>query len=84
MTLLPIVLLSSPLVTMPRLAAVRLLALEIAAGSAVSLEHDVFGRAPSGSFDAFAGRFAFIDIGTPESLKLAEHVFIAKFEHRLV
>jgi NDP-sugar pyrophosphorylase family protein len=57
---------------------------EIAGSSATSLEHDVFGRAPSGSFNAFAGRFAFIDIGTPESLKLAERLFIAKFEHRLV
>jgi NDP-sugar pyrophosphorylase family protein len=57
---------------------------EIAASSATSLEHDVFGRAPSGSFNAFAGRFAFIDIGTPESLKLAERLFIAKFKHRLV
>ena len=56
---------------------------EIAAGDAVSLEHDVFGRAPSGSLDAFTGRFAFIDIGTPESLKLAERVLRAKFEHRL-
>jgi NDP-sugar pyrophosphorylase family protein len=55
---------------------------EIAAGSAVSLEHDVFGRAASGSLDAFAGRFAFIDIGTPESLKLAERLFRAKFAHR--
>jgi NDP-sugar pyrophosphorylase family protein len=55
---------------------------EIAAGSAVSLERDVFGRAASGALDAFAGRFAFIDIGTPESLKLAERVFGAKFEHR--
>ena len=56
---------------------------EIAASSATSLEHDVFTRAPSGSLNAFAGRFAFIDIGTPESLKLAERIFIAKFEHRL-
>jgi NDP-sugar pyrophosphorylase family protein len=55
---------------------------EIAASSATSLEHDVFTRAPSGSLNAFAGRFAFIDIGTPESLKLAERVFTAKFEHR--
>jgi NDP-sugar pyrophosphorylase family protein len=55
---------------------------EIAAGSAISLERDVFGRASSGSLDAFAGRFAFIDIGTPESLKLAEGVFGAKFEDR--
>jgi NDP-sugar pyrophosphorylase family protein len=55
---------------------------EVAAGGATSLEHDVFGRAPSGSLDAFAGPFAFIDIGTPESLKLAERVFSAKFDHR--
>ena len=55
---------------------------EIAASSATSLEHDVFGAAPSGSLNAFAGRFAFIDIGTPESLKLAERVFGARFEHR--
>jgi NDP-sugar pyrophosphorylase family protein len=55
---------------------------EIAASSAISLERDVFGPAPSGSLNAFAGRFAFIDIGTPESLKLAEGVFGAKFEHR--
>ena len=55
---------------------------EIAGGSAASLEHDVFGRAPSSSLDAFAGRFAFIDIGTPESLKLAERVFGARFEDR--
>jgi NDP-sugar pyrophosphorylase family protein len=56
---------------------------EIAAGNAVSLEHDVFARAPAGSLDAFAGRFAFIDIGTPESLDLAEHVISAKVGRRL-
>ena len=55
---------------------------EIAAGSAASVERDVFGRAAPGSLDAFAGPFAFIDIGTPESLKLAEGVFGAKFEDR--
>jgi NDP-sugar pyrophosphorylase family protein len=55
---------------------------EIAAGGAVSLERDVFGRAASCSLNAFAGPFAFIDIGTPESLKLAERVFDAKFDHR--
>jgi NDP-sugar pyrophosphorylase family protein len=55
---------------------------EIAAGGAVSLERDVFGRAVSCTLNAFAGPFAFIDIGTPESLKLAERVFGAKFEHR--
>jgi NDP-sugar pyrophosphorylase family protein len=47
---------------------------EIAAGQAASLEREVFGCAPAGAFAAFAGRFAFIDIGTPESLKLAERV----------
>jgi hypothetical protein len=47
---------------------------EIAAGDAASLERDVFGRAPAGSLAALAGRFSFIDIGTPESLELAERV----------
>jgi NDP-sugar pyrophosphorylase family protein len=47
---------------------------EIAAGDASSLEREVFERAPAGSLDAFTGRFPFIDIGTPESLALAEHV----------
>jgi NDP-sugar pyrophosphorylase family protein len=55
---------------------------EIAGGSAVSLEHDVFGRAPSASLNAFTGRFAFIDIGTPESLKLAERIFSTRLEGR--
>jgi NDP-sugar pyrophosphorylase family protein len=55
---------------------------EISGGNATSLERDVFGRAASCSLNAFAGRFVFIDIGTPESLKLAERVFGAKFEHR--
>jgi NDP-sugar pyrophosphorylase family protein len=56
---------------------------EIAGGNAASLERDVFGQAPSCSLDAFAGSFSFIDIGTPESLKLAEHIFGTKFEGRL-
>jgi NDP-sugar pyrophosphorylase family protein len=47
---------------------------EIAAGEDTSLERDVFARAPSGSIDAFTGRFTFIDIGTPESLALAGKV----------
>jgi NDP-sugar pyrophosphorylase family protein len=47
---------------------------EIAAGNASSLERDVFACAPASTLDAFTGRFAFIDIGTPESLALAEHV----------
>ena len=54
---------------------------EIAAGSAVSLEQDVFGRAPSDSFATSSGRFAFINIGTLESSKLAG-VIAAKFEDR--
>jgi NDP-sugar pyrophosphorylase family protein len=47
---------------------------EIAKGNAASLEREVFGTAPAGSLHAFAGRSAFIDIGTPESLKAAERV----------
>jgi mannose-1-phosphate guanylyltransferase len=47
---------------------------EIAAGSARSLEHDVFALAPWGSLAAHAGRFAFIDIGTPQSLARAGDV----------
>lgn len=47
---------------------------EIAAGQASSLEREVFTCAPAGSLDAFVGRFPFIDIGTPESLVLAERV----------
>jgi NDP-sugar pyrophosphorylase family protein len=47
---------------------------EIAAGTGTSIERDVFARAPSGSLAAFTGRFAFIDIGTPESLALAGDV----------
>jgi len=47
---------------------------EIAAGGAASLEREVFACAPPGSFAAFAGRFAFIDIGTPEALKAAERM----------
>jgi len=43
----------------------------IVAGNARSLERDVFERLPARSLTAFAGRFAFIDIGTPESLMRA-------------
>ena len=50
---------------------------EIAAGNASSLEREVFARAPSGSLDAFTGRFPFIDIGTPESLARAGEVITA-------
>ena len=44
---------------------------EIAAGTAASLERDVFERMPAGSLAALAGRFGFIDIGTPESFARA-------------
>jgi len=47
---------------------------EIAAGDAVSIERDVFERRPAGSLAAYAGCFRFIDIGTPETLALAESV----------
>lgn len=48
---------------------------DIAAGDAASIERDVFERLPSGSLAAFAGRFRFIDIGTPGSLAQAASVF---------
>ena len=46
----------------------------IAAGSGRSLEHDVFEALPRGSLHAMSGRFAFVDIGTPESLAKASEV----------
>jgi NDP-sugar pyrophosphorylase family protein len=49
----------------------------IAAGNASSIERDVFERLPAGSLAAFAGCFRFIDIGTPETLALAESVLSA-------
>ena len=51
---------------------------DIAAGEAASIERDVFEHLPSGSLAAFAGRFRFIDIGTPESLARAASVFGAE------
>jgi NDP-sugar pyrophosphorylase family protein len=47
----------------------------IAADRSVSLERDVFERLPPGSLTAFAGRFKFVDIGTPESLVQASAMF---------
>jgi NDP-sugar pyrophosphorylase family protein len=44
---------------------------EIAAGQAVSLERDFFERLPKNSLAAFTGCKNFIDIGTPESLAVA-------------
>ena len=51
---------------------------DIAAGQAASLERDIFERLPPGSLAAFAGRFRFIDIGTPESFRVAGDVFGAE------
>ncbi len=47
----------------------------IAAGTATSLERDVFERLPRRSLAAFTECFRFIDIGTPESLVQADEVF---------
>jgi len=47
---------------------------DIAAGSAKSMEREVFEQGSAGSLAAFVGNFRFIDIGTPESLALAEQV----------
>jgi mannose-1-phosphate guanylyltransferase len=48
---------------------------EIAAGSARSLEHDIFEPAPAGTLAAFSGTFRFIDIGTPDSFAAAGDFF---------
>ena len=48
---------------------------QIAAGKVSSLEREVFERLPPRSLAAFCGRFAFIDIGTPESLARAGAIF---------
>jgi mannose-1-phosphate guanylyltransferase len=47
----------------------------IAAGQAKSIEYDVFQQLPAGTLAAYAGRFDFIDIGTPESFAVAAGVF---------
>lgn len=47
---------------------------DIAVHEAASLEHDVFERLPPKSLAAFSGRFAFVDIGTPESLARANGI----------
>jgi NDP-sugar pyrophosphorylase family protein len=54
----------------------------IAAGNAFSLEREVFECAPAGSLNAFAGRFQFIDIGTPESLALAQRIMSSNLGSR--
>lgn len=50
----------------------------IASGAASSLEKEVFEAMPPGSLAAFAECGNFIDIGTPESLALAEEFFRAR------
>lgn len=47
----------------------------IASGKATSLEKDAFERLPPGSLAAFTECGSFIDIGTPESLALADTFF---------
>jgi NDP-sugar pyrophosphorylase family protein len=47
----------------------------IASGTAESLEKDVFARLPPGSLAAFAECDNFVDIGTPESLAMADSFF---------
>jgi len=56
----------------------------IAAGTATSLERDVFERLPRRSLAAFTECFRFIDIGTPESLAQANKIFSASLgaQHR--
>jgi mannose-1-phosphate guanylyltransferase len=54
---------------------------KIAAGSSRSLESDIFQQLPPGSLAAFYGRFAFLDIGTPESLSQAGEV-LARYAGR--
>jgi NDP-sugar pyrophosphorylase family protein len=50
----------------------------IASETASSLERDVFERLPPGSLAAFTQCGNFIDIGTPESLALADQFFAAR------
>lgn len=48
---------------------------DIAAGSARSLEHDIFEQLPPSSLAALTGAYPFVDIGTPESLASAGRIF---------
>ena len=48
---------------------------QIAGGTSVSLERDVFETLPPGSLAAFSECTSFVDIGTPESLALARSMF---------
>lgn len=47
----------------------------IAGSAAGSLEREVFAALAPGTLHGFAGRFRFIDIGTPESLAAAQAMF---------
>lgn len=48
---------------------------DIVTHGATSIERDVLQRLPPKTLAAFSGRFAFIDIGTPESLAVADSFF---------
>jgi NDP-sugar pyrophosphorylase family protein len=50
---------------------------QVAASSARSWERDVLETAPAGTLAAAVGHYAFIDIGTPESLARAQGLFAA-------
>jgi NDP-sugar pyrophosphorylase family protein len=54
----------------------------ITSGTATSLEKDVFERLPPGSLAAFAECGNFIDIGTPESLAMADKVFALRMSRQ--
>lgn len=54
---------------------------EIAAGTARSLENDVFAVQPPGRLAAYRGSFPFIDIGTPEDLALATAAALSDQPH---
>lgn len=54
---------------------------EIAAGTARSLENDVFAVQPPGRLHAYRGAFPFIDIGTPQDLARAAAVMVAPQPH---
>lgn len=51
------------------------------ASGAGSIERDVFGRREGGTLHAYCGQFAFIDIGTPESLARATRAILRPRAH---
>ncbi|MEE2760318.1 MAG: sugar phosphate nucleotidyltransferase [Pseudomonadota bacterium] len=52
----------------------------IIASDGPSLEADVFQKLPPGTLNAHAGKFTFLDIGTPEDLALAPEVLVHYFD----